>query len=97
MRSGIGPADHLAEHDIDVTADLPVGSTMSDHLGPGLLYTHPGPRGGPAGPAQVVLIGASNGTDVDYHCFPVAQAPNEAGRPTVADARIGRNYPLGRP
>ena len=36
LRSGIGPADHLAEHGRKVRADLPVGSTMSDHLGPGI-------------------------------------------------------------
>ena len=31
MLSGIGPADHLREHDIDVVADLPVGEGMQDH------------------------------------------------------------------
>jgi choline dehydrogenase len=71
LRAGIGPPAHLAEHGVTVVADLPVGSTMADHLGPGLLYTHPGPRDSTAGPAQVVLCGASNGVDVDYHAFPV--------------------------
>ena len=33
MRSGIGPAEHLREHGIDVVADLPgVGSNLHDHL-----------------------------------------------------------------
>ncbi|AWY99618.1 5-(hydroxymethyl)furfural oxidase [Rhodobiaceae bacterium] len=77
LRSGIGPADHLSEHGIAVHADLPVGATMSDHLGPGIPYRHDGPRGGVGGPAQVVLVGASNGTDVDYHAFPVAPAPTD--------------------
>jgi len=75
LRSGIGPADQLSGHGIKVQADLPVGATMSDHLGPGIPYHHEGPRGGVAGPAQVVLVGASNGTDVDYHAFPIAPAP----------------------
>jgi choline dehydrogenase len=75
LRSGIGPADQLSERDLTVHADLPVGATMSDHLGAGIPYHHAGPRGGVAGPAQVVLVGASNGTDVDYHAFPVAPAP----------------------
>jgi choline dehydrogenase len=77
MRSGIGPADHLADHGVTVHADLPVGASMSDHLGPGIRYGHDGPRGGSAGPAQIVLVGASNGTDVDYHAFPIAPPPSE--------------------
>lgn len=72
MRSGIGPVGHLADHGIAAHVDLPVGSTMSDHIGPGLRYRHDGPRGGTAGPAQSLLIGASNGVDIDYHAFPIA-------------------------
>jgi len=72
LRSGVGPGGHLAEHGIEVYADLPVGSTMSDHLGAGIPYRHDGPRGGIAGPAQVVLVGASNGKDADYHLMPIS-------------------------
>ncbi|MFI9379551.1 GMC family oxidoreductase [Kutzneria sp. NPDC052558] len=32
MLSGIGPAEHLREHGIDVLADLPVGDNLHDHL-----------------------------------------------------------------
>jgi choline dehydrogenase len=32
MLSGVGPADHLAEHGIEVKADLPVGDNLHDHL-----------------------------------------------------------------
>ena len=77
LRSGIGPADHLSGYGITVHADLPVGATMSDHLGPGIPYRHDGPRGGVGGPAQTLLVGASNGTDVDYHAFPIAPVPSE--------------------
>jgi choline dehydrogenase len=77
LRSGIGPADHLSDHGITVQANLPVGATMSDHLGPGIPYRHDGPRGGIAGPAQVLLVGASDGTDIDYHAFPIAGAPTD--------------------
>ena len=37
---------------------------MSDHIGPGIRYRHQGPRGGSAGPAQSLLIGASNGVEL---------------------------------
>jgi len=72
LRSGIGPKDHLAEYGLTVHADLPVGSTMADHLGPGIPYSHPGPRGGIAGPAQVVYVGASDGSRVDHHLMPIS-------------------------
>ncbi len=32
MLSGVGPAAHLAEHGIEVKADLPVGDNLHDHL-----------------------------------------------------------------
>jgi choline dehydrogenase len=32
MLSGVGPADHLREHGIDVVADLPVGGNLHDHM-----------------------------------------------------------------
>ena len=74
MRSGVGPADHLSEHGVTVIRDLPVGETMSDHIGPGIGYQHSGPRGGSAGPAQSLYIGASDGKNPDYHLFPIAPA-----------------------
>lgn len=40
MMSGIGPADHLREHDIEVRADRPgVGSNLQDHLEIYMQYT----------------------------------------------------------
>lgn len=41
MLSGIGPAAHLAEHGIDVRADLPVGDNLHDHLFFPLVYLTP--------------------------------------------------------
>lgn len=32
MLSGVGPAEHLREHDIAVRSDLPVGQNLHDHL-----------------------------------------------------------------
>lgn len=39
MLSGVGPTDHLAEHDIDVVVDRPgVGRNLQDHLNTGVVY-----------------------------------------------------------
>ena len=43
MLSGIGPAEHLRSHGIDVVADLPVGRNLQDHLGAYMTYTRPDP------------------------------------------------------
>ena len=82
LRSGVGPKEQLSEHGIPVQVDLPVGSTMSDHLGAGIPYLHQGPRGGVAGPAQIVLVGASDGKDIDYHLMPVSP-PQSSEESTV--------------
>ncbi|MEO1055346.1 MAG: GMC family oxidoreductase N-terminal domain-containing protein [Actinomycetota bacterium] len=75
MLSGIGPAAHLAEHGIDTIVDLPVGSTMSDHLGPAIPYVYDGPETATGGPAQALLVGASDGREIDYHAFPITAMP----------------------
>ena len=39
MMSGIGPADHLRDHNIEVVHDLPgVGSNLNDHFGIDIVY-----------------------------------------------------------
>ena len=42
MLSGVGPAAQLAEHGIDVKADLPVGQNLHDHLFFPLVFRAPG-------------------------------------------------------
>jgi choline dehydrogenase len=71
MLSGVGPARHLADHGITLQADLPVGETMSDHLGPGIDYRHPGSLGGNGSPAQTLMVGSRTGASIDYHAFPL--------------------------
>ncbi|AXT84338.1 choline dehydrogenase [Aeromicrobium sp. A1-2] len=41
MLSGVGPAAHLAEHGIEVKADLPVGDNLHDHLFVPTTFTMP--------------------------------------------------------
>ncbi|MEM8546980.1 MAG: GMC family oxidoreductase N-terminal domain-containing protein [Pseudomonadota bacterium] len=95
MRSGIGPAGHLSEHGIEGVVDLPVGETMSDHIGPGIRYQHEGRRGGTAGPAQSLYIGASDGANVDYHLFPIAPPPNEGPTEFIMAAFLLRSSGKG--
>ncbi len=46
MLSGVGPADHLAEHGIDVVADLPgVGQNLQDHPDVSIVARANGPYG----------------------------------------------------
>jgi choline dehydrogenase-like flavoprotein len=46
MLSGLGPADHLREHGIDVRADLPgLGSSLQDHHEVPVIATTKGPSG----------------------------------------------------
>ncbi|MCB1015322.1 MAG: GMC family oxidoreductase N-terminal domain-containing protein [Acidimicrobiales bacterium] len=77
LRSGIGPGAHLADHGITTVADLPVGSTLSDHLGPALPFRYDGPDLATGGPAQALLVGASDGVDIDYHAFPITAAATD--------------------
>ena len=39
MLSGIGPAEHLRDRDIDAVVDLPVGDNLQDHLLVGVVQT----------------------------------------------------------
>lgn len=39
MLSGIGPAEHLAQHNISLIADLPVGKNLQDHVAAGPIFT----------------------------------------------------------
>src|SRR3954469_18595084 len=58
MLSGIGPAQHLRDHGIDVLGDLPVGDNLHDHLFHALTFhvTSTRMRGTPAYFAKGVLM-----------------------------------------
>jgi len=44
MLSGVGPAQHLSDHGIDIIADLPVGDNLHDHLFVPMTYVMPSAR-----------------------------------------------------
>jgi choline dehydrogenase len=79
MCSGIGPADHLEDHGIEVQADLPgVGKNLQDHLFAFVVHER---TGGPDEPAPSTNIGEAGGftyvdedepaPDLQYHFAPV--------------------------
>ena len=79
MLSGIGPADHLAEHGIDPVVDLPgVGRNLQDHLFAFAVYER---TAGPDEPAPSTNVGESGAftrtsedepaPDLQYHFAPV--------------------------
>ncbi|SER43583.1 GMC family oxidoreductase [Natrinema salaciae] len=89
MLSGIGPADHLAEHGIEVQTDLPgVGRNLQDHLFSFVIHER---TAGPDEPAPSSNIGEAGGftyvdddapaPDLQYHFAPVYFMENGLGNP----------------
>lgn len=70
LRSGIGPADQLAELGIPVVVSAPVGQWTVDHPEIGIEYRHPAPAGG-AVPLEYVL----GFDDIEIRPYTVAFAP----------------------
>jgi choline dehydrogenase len=79
LLSGVGPADHLAEHDIDVVADLPgVGRNLQDHLFAFVIHERVAGAEDPAPSSNIGESGAFTRTsedepapDLQYHFAPV--------------------------
>jgi choline dehydrogenase len=89
MLSGIGPAEHLREHGIDVHVDLPgVGRNLQDHLKIGVVYEQ---KTGPPGPAPTSNVLESGGfmrtddslpaPDLQFHNLPVYSLKHGRGAP----------------
>jgi choline dehydrogenase-like flavoprotein len=92
LRSGIGPADELRRHGVDVVAELPVGEGLADHVGSGVGWVaaaaldaatarfegdHPLYNG------QTFVKAASRGCPDglwDVHVLPWVNAADEPGR-----------------
>jgi choline dehydrogenase len=89
MLSGIGPADHLREHHIDVQVALPgVGANLQDHLKLGVVYEQSDGPPAPAPTSNVVETGAFVRTDDDlpapdlqFHNAPVYLLEHGLGAP----------------
>lgn len=88
MRSGVGPAPHLAELGIEVLADLPVGEGLRDHpvyfntysLKDGVRDMHPA-----CGAVLATHSAESSIEDLDLWVFAynLLNPPGEHGRPTL--------------
>ncbi len=89
LLSGIGPADHLSEHGIDVQVDLPgVGQNLQDHLKLGVVYEQASGPPAPAPTSNVVESGGFVRTDSDlpapdlqFHNAPVYLLEHGLGAP----------------
>jgi choline oxidase len=66
MLSGIGPAAHLAEHGVDVVADLPVGEHLIDHPEGVVIYRTTRPISQPNTTwCDAVLLAKAPGSDFE--------------------------------
>ncbi|MFC7057784.1 GMC family oxidoreductase [Halovenus salina] len=89
MLSGIGPADHLQDHGIEVRADRPgVGRNLQDHLKLGVVYEQTDGQPAPAPTSNVVETGCFVRTDDDlpapdlqFHNAPVYLLEHGLGAP----------------
>jgi len=96
MCSGIGPADHLQDHDIDVRVDLPgVGRNLQDHLFTFVVYertdeTPPAPSSniGEAG-AYAYIDEAEPAPDLQFHFCPVYYMEHGFANPEGLGFSIG--------
>lgn len=77
QRSGIGPKDVVEALGVPLVANLPgVGANLQDHLGPALVYQHPGGRPLAGSPAQALWAGATPGaTRPDFHLMTTPMGP----------------------
>jgi choline dehydrogenase len=89
MLSGIGPAEHLRDHGIEVRADRPgVGRDLQDHLKLGVVYEQTDGPPAPAPTSNVVETGCFVRTDDDlpapnlqFHNAPVYLLEHGLGVP----------------
>jgi choline dehydrogenase len=89
MLSGIGPAEHLRDHGVEVRADLPgVGRNLQDHLKLGVVYEQSNGPPAPAPTSNVVETGCFVRTDEDmpapnlqFHNAPVYLLEHGLGAP----------------
>jgi choline dehydrogenase len=96
MRSGIGPAHHLQDLDIDVAIDLPgVGGNLQDHPLLRLVFLSRGPAQRPGEPLlQTLLTCAADRGIYDLHIFPVGVFG--AGDLAVVSMAVSVVHPLSK-
>ena len=99
MLSGIGPADHLREHGIDVAADLPVGDNLHDHMFVPMTYVMKSARNRGTTPyfaAGLIREAIRGGTWMGRSVFEAVgfvRGPNAGAIPDIQIHALPWSYP----
>jgi choline dehydrogenase-like flavoprotein len=100
MLSGIGPADHLREHGIDVAADLPVGDNLHDHMFVPMTYVMKSARNRGTTPyfaAGLIREAIRGGTWMGRSVFEAVgfvRGPNAGAIPDIQIHALPWSYPF---
>jgi choline dehydrogenase-like flavoprotein len=91
MLSGVGPAEHLRQHGIDVIADLPVGDNLHDHMFVPMTYVMRSARNRGTAPyffGAMIAESVRGGTWMGRTVFEAAGFVRSSRATTIPDIQI---------